>query len=229
MKAYWIKIALGALGIFVLGMVLISAGKHGVDHAREAIQNSALRLASADGPFMVDGRRLGNLSSLQLLPGENEGIPRIELAVRLDANVAQADLGDCILVVPENEKMGENGLQCMPSEAAGKVDLVEIGSVRIEPSGEVLPLEIPRAMLNGRDWADHFRRSPAGSHAASGFQLQADSSGAFMMIRDQHGKPVFQLNADSSGAFIQFRDSNGKELLRFHADSTGVKGNLQAN
>lgn len=226
MKAYWTKIALGALGIFVLGMVLISAGRHGVEHAREAIQNSTLRLASADGPFLVDGRRLGKLSGLQVLPGESEGIPRIELAVHLDPNVVQADLGDCVLVVPENQKLGENGLQCMASADAGQADLVQIGSVRIEPSGEVLSLEIPRSMLDGKDWAAHWRRSRVAPHPAAGFQLQADSSGAFMMIRDEHGKPVFQLNADSSGAFMQFRDSTGKEVFRFRADSTGVKGNI---
>jgi hypothetical protein len=56
--------------------------------------------------------------------------------------------------------------------------------------------------------------------------LAATAAGAFMLIRDEKGRPVFQLNADSTGAFIQIRDSNGKEVVRFRADSQGIKGRI---
>jgi len=97
-------------------------------------------------------------------------------------------------------------------------------------------LFVPESTMDHNNWLRllQSRRAPRAAAATAAphhpsVQLEADSSKAFLMIRDEHGKPVFQLNADSNGAFIQVRDSNGQEVVRFKADSSGVRGNIRAN
>jgi hypothetical protein len=234
MKAYWLRIAFGAVAIFAVGMVIMAFGRRGVGRMRQAIVNQSVNLGANGAPFRVQGRQIGRLSQVNVQPLTTQGFPHIELAVQLDPAVAAKELADCDLVVPADANQGPDteGLRCLDSAEAESGTFVEVGQVRLEPSGETLQLYVPQSMLDHKNWFRWFRDPPAprtpASHGAS-FQLQADSSKAFLMIRDEHGNPVFQLNADSDGAFIQVRDSNGQEVVRFKADSNGVKGNLRSN
>ena len=235
MKAYWLKIALGALGIFVVGMVIMGAGRRGVSKVREALVNQSISFGADGAPFRLMGRQLGTLSRVDLTPVARDGIPHIELSVKLDSDVSSADFADCALVVSEEgPRPNVDGLRCLDSSEAESGQFVEVGQVNLEPIGESLRLFVPESTMDHNNWLGLLRgaRAPrattSGSHHAS-VQLEADSSKAFLMIRDEHGKPVFQLNADSNGAFIQVRDSNGQEIVRFKADSSGVKGNIHAN
>ncbi|HEV8124737.1 MAG TPA: hypothetical protein VGP80_10860 [Gemmatimonadales bacterium] len=239
MKAYWLKIGFGALTIFGVGMVLMGFGRRGVSRVREAIAGQSISLGANGAPFRLMGRQLGTLSRINLTPVARDGIPHIELTVKLDPGVSDAELANCQLVVnEEGAASNTDGLRCLDAaeEASGK--FVEVGQVNLEPSGETLRLFVPQTTLDHNNWYPWFQgrsapratlapRAPSASHPL--VQLQADSNAAFLMIRDEHGKPVFQLNADSQGAFIQVRDSNGQEVLRFEANSKGVKGNIHSN
>lgn len=234
MKAYWLRIAFGALAIFVVGMVLMSVGRRSVSSVREAIANQSISFGADGAPFRLMGRQLGTLSRVNVTPVARTGIPHIELTVRLDSDVSASELADCLLVVTSEESQGSSSedLRCLDSSEATSGQFVEIGEVRLEPTGEILQLFVPRSMMEDKNWFRWFRDPPAPRAAAarhSSLQLQADSNKAFLMIRDEHGNPVFQLNADSEGAFIQVRDSNGQEIVRFRADSTGVQGNIRSN
>lgn len=236
MKGYWFKIGLGALGIFVVGMVLTSIGRRGVEHVREAIEQQSVSLSSADAPFRVHGVEMGRVNEIKVSPVADGGFPRMELGVRMNPGVSYADLSDCILVVGEDGQGEGEGMSCRDSSVVEDQGLVEIGIVRLLPNGEVVRLFAQRSDMERKNWFRWFRdapppSAPLTSSASTGasFQMNADSTGAFMMLRDGQGKPVFQMNADSTGAFIQVRDSNGEEILRFKADSTGVQGSLHAN
>lgn len=239
MKAYWFRIAFGAVAIFVVGMVIMGFGRRGVSRVREAIVNQSISLGAQGAPFRVDGRQFGLLSLVNLQPVTRDGFPHVSLTVRLDPDIASSELSrlkTCDLVASTDEAQisGSEGLRCLDASETGNGDLVEIGTVRLDPSGETLRLLVPQSTLDHNDWFHRFRggNTPAPRASSSNLpnvQLQADSGGAFLMIRDEHGKPVFQLNADSNGAFIQVRDSNGQEVVRFQADSKGVKGNIRSN
>ncbi|MEP7327541.1 MAG: hypothetical protein ABI836_16440 [Gemmatimonadota bacterium] len=243
MKAYWIKIAFGACAIFAVGMVIMGMGRRGVSRVREAIVNQSISLGAQGAPFRVDGRQFGLLSLVNLQPIAKGGLPHVNLTVRLDPDLESSELSrlktcDLVASTDEGRISDSEGLRCVAASEAANSDLVEVGTVRLDPSGETLRLFVPQSTLDHSNWFHRFQNHSAPAAAAApaapvasraNVQLQADSAGAFLMIRDEHGKPVFQLNADSNGAFIQVRDSNGQEVLRFQADAKGVKGNIHSN
>lgn len=234
MKKYWIRIALTALGIFFVGMMIVSAGRRGVDKVKELALQHTLRLSSGVAPFLVDTRRLGTLTEVQMDPDRSDRFPYINMTVELDPGIPTADLDSCILLASDMESIkSDRGLNC--AEGVSRDSLVQMGEVTFEPSGESVGLYIPASKLKEIPWFNHFNRdeTPERSEAPpanqGGLSLSANAAGAFMLIKDDKGRPVFQLNADSSGAFIQIRDSNGKEVVRFRADSQGVQGRAHSN
>ena len=230
MKRYWIRITLGALGIFALGMVVMAAGRRGVDKVRQIADQHTLRLTPEVAPFLVDLRRLGGLTEVEVDPDAGHDFPYINLEVQLDSNLASAGLDDCILMASDAESvLGQKGLRC--TREVSRDSLTEIGAVTFDPSGERVGLYVPTSELGDNSWFNRVTRrvGPAGSADGGSLNLQADAAGAFMLIKDDKGRPIFQLNADSQGAFIQIRDSNGKEVVRFRADSQGVVGRVDSH
>ena len=231
MKRYWTKIGLGALGIFVLGMVLVSWGRHGVDHIKEAVKRQSVRLSPDVASFAVNNIRLGSLTGIEFDPEKESGFPYIDLTVQLDSAADLSSLENCLLVASDAESLqGQKGLTCSPSTSS--TGMVEMGTVNFEPAGQSFPIFAPASAVSGKNWfvppAHGAHQAPSGVSANnSSVNFQANAAGAFMLIKDEKGRPVFQLNADSQGAFIQIRDSNGKEVMRIRADSQGLEG--QAN
>ena len=228
MKKYWTRIALTALAIFVVGMMVISAGRRGVDKVKQLALQHTLRLSSGVAPFLVDTLRLGTLTEVEMDPGRSEKFPFINMTVELDPSVPAADLGSCTLLASEMESLkSDRGLHC--AEGVSRDSLIQMGEVNFEPSGEMVALYVPAATVSRVSWFNHFNATEAPPVKEGGLSLQANGAGAFMLIKDDKGRPVFQLNADSSGAFIQIRDSNGREVVRFRADSQGVQGTAHSN
>ena len=62
MQRYWLRIALGALAVFVLGMTAISIYRNGRAKVEE-LANSAdpITIPLAILPFQVDGDRMGRI------------------------------------------------------------------------------------------------------------------------------------------------------------------------
>ena len=229
MKRYWIRITLGALGIFALGMVVVAAGRRGVDKVKQLATQHSLRLTPGVAPFLVDLRRLGTLTEVEVDPDHDGDFPFINLTVELDPDIAMAGLDDCLLVASDAEALrGEKGLRC--EQNVSRDSLVEMGAVTFEPSGEREGIYIPASEIGDNPWFSRVTRVGSSSDSEGGsFNLRANAAGAFMLIKDDKGRPIFQLNADSQGAFIQIRDSNGKEVVRFRADSQGVVGRALPN
>jgi hypothetical protein len=234
MKRYWIRIALTACGIFVLGMVVVSAARRGVDHVKQAIDQQSFSFIPGEAPFQVDSHRLGTLTRVEVDPDLSQRFPFINLTVALDSTASTAALGGCTLVA-DGESPNGAGLRCVAGLSPDS--LVQMGDVTFEPGGEVVAIFLPSNQLPEIPWF----RPAAGNHAAppapsesmslaamseSSLSLTATAAGALMLIKDDKGRPVFQLSADSQGAFIQIRDSNGKEVVRFRADSQGIKGRI---
>jgi hypothetical protein len=225
MKRYWLRITLGALGIFVLGMLVVSAGRRGVERVKQLASQHSLRLTPGVAPFLVDLRRLGTLTNVEVDHDNGKDFPSINLTVQLDPAIESADLGGCTLLASDAESLSDvNGLHC--AEGVSRDSLIEMGAVTFEPSGERESLYIPASEVGNNPWFNRVSRSGSLPPSEGSFNLQANAAGAFMLIKDDKGRPVFQLNADSQGAFIQIRDSNGKEIVRFRADSQGVVGRV---
>ena len=229
MKRYWLRIALGASCVFALGMVIVAAGREGVDHVKQLAMNQSVTLPGNMAPFQIDDRRLGSLTGIQTHTPEGRDFPLVNLTVQLDDPSAVGDLEDCVLVARGSDRYRpQSSLRCAPSDSMGD-SLVAMGTVTFQPGGEVIQIFVPAGELAGKNWFRSAEAAPAVNRVtqgAGGINIEADSNGAFMLIRDARGQPIFQLNADSTGAFIEINDSNGNKVVRFRAESQGVTGGV---
>jgi hypothetical protein len=222
MRRYWIRISLSALAIFVVGMLLVQAGKHGVAHVRELAMNHTLSLPERIAPFRVDSRQLGMLRTISVSPQEGQSFPRINLTVNADSEADLGSLDNCVLIARDADQLrSEGGLHCADQASSDQQNLREVGQVTFEPGGQEFSIFSPST-----DQDIELTRSSSAAHAEA-FNMRADAKGAFMEVRDKNGRPVFQLNADSLGASLTVRDSNGKELVRFRADSNAMRAHMQ--
>ncbi len=152
MRGYWIRIALGALAVFVVGMVGVWIARSGMGKVREVTEGSdPIRLPLAFIPFKLDGQRLGTLHQLTINRSTPKAFSGLDLVVDLNDSVTPQRFEGCLLGVRDLE--GGHGkvdvkhldFHChfSPSDTAGS-GLVPFGHVWLRQSGDSFPLLIPQ-------------------------------------------------------------------------------------
>jgi len=189
MRNYWIKIALGALGIFAGGMLLI-AGFRGVKHRVRATLDSTdpIPLPVAFIPFKFDGHSLGSLHRVLLTRTTPEQISGVELIVNLHDSVTPQHFKDCTLTVQDVKNINEKtSFTCVKGDTAGK-GLLPFGLVRFGDSPDTVPLLLPAEAVEGLKNM-HFRMDE------HGFSIK-DSSDSLKEVQDSI-QEVIEARADS--------------------------------
>lgn len=158
MRGYWIRMLLGAAGVFVLGMagwLLISGpGRHVVEVIDSAVSLS-IPLPFDLVPFKVDGDRLGSLKKLVIHRDSPKEVNWIELEAELNEAGRLAELADCRLSIDDFEDLDENSsFACNKELPRG---YVEFGEIRFRGSGESLLLWVPRDVAAELRHADRQR------------------------------------------------------------------------
>lgn len=235
MQRYWVRIALGALAIFTVGMALIALARNGIrqfDALAKSDRPIGIPLALL--PFRLDGDQLGTVRRLELLRSAPRKVTGIRLTVRLQDSSAVDDLRDCTLTVREPVAFGgRHGFSCATSADSASEQLERIGDIVIEPGGMVRAILAPAAQA--AEWRANLYDTAAAQAELAGLKaerladssaravtIRADSTHAVIDIRGDSAKPLVQLQADSHGAVLHVRNRAGKEILRMHADSTGA-------
>ncbi len=245
MRQYWLRISLGALVIFGVGMV----GVHVVREGRSKVHmlmNSAdpISLPLAFVPFRLAGDKLGSIKHLRIDRSAPDRLDSIQLTVQLDSGALASRLQDCRLGSTDARSIGpQTSFLCMSQADSARLDLVPFGTVRFEPSGEARPLLLPAAMV--REW--HGAVDSAVQAARVGAQSAAQQARAAVAqtqaLRVRHGNPAqvtvrgdsagvaiesrsdgsrFTFRADSSSAFLSIRDARGRDVVLLQADSSGA-------
>jgi len=221
MQRYWLKIALGAVAVFGLGMGVIALVSNSIHEVKSVVaSNRPIGIPLMILPFRLDGDQIGSIRRLELLrtsPGEVSGI---RLTVRLRDSVTSAQIPDCRLTIYERHALGgRHGFQCRESSDSAAEHLKQIGEVVFEPGGAVRAIFAP---------ADHV--APWGTYDTASVRAElarlqadglADSAGAVIEV-GRHAEQLVRIQADSHGASMRIRDRSGRNLVRLHADSTGA-------
>jgi hypothetical protein len=246
MKPLWTRIGLGAIGVFLLGMMGISLGREvkgaATDFVRGRLGGSASapaalasldRLGSLDPHafFRFEGAVVGDITRLEAQRVRANEMVGLDLVVDLTDRTVEGRLAGC-LIAPMAGHHGSGGFRCASADESG---LFEAGTIRFEPSGLERPLLLP-----ARDAASFHHGEPFRATAdLSGdvnvnvdgqegtLRLQADSKGAQLNVTDADGTALVRLVADEGGAFLRVRDRSGREVLRLEAGGAGV--NLEAS
>jgi hypothetical protein len=118
MRDYWIRIALGAVAIFVVGMIGVTLVRRGVSGVREVAEGTGpITLPIMFVPFKLDGQRLGTIHRVVVHRDAPKRVSSVQLEVKLSDSVLARGLEGCRLLANFDEQHG-----------SGKVE-VEAGSI----------------------------------------------------------------------------------------------------
>jgi hypothetical protein len=132
MRTYWLRIALGALGIFAIGMVIWTLGLKGKAKIKDMVESAdPITIPLALIPFSVDGQSLGTLRQVKIIRSEPEKVKAVNFRVRLADSVSDARLENCVLVVGGSLKNidAQHAFSCVPSGDTVGGDLAPVGEV----------------------------------------------------------------------------------------------------
>jgi hypothetical protein len=178
MRSYWLRILLGAFGIFCLGMIVISIFRHGRSRVESVIASSEpLSIPLPFVPFQVNGSKLGQLERLTVNRESPKKVSSIELQVKMDDSLVAKGLAGCRLAAniesdsakPGNVNVHMNRLDektfffCIKEDSG----YVEMGTATLTPGDVELPLLLPESL------ADHLRNGDWASDADSSDAIEA--------------------------------------------------------
>ena len=203
MRKLFIRIGLGAAGVFVVGMFLVSLGRQVKSAAASAIRDGGrVQVPLAFVPFHLDGLKVGNVKTVQVERIGPERHKRLNLVVNLKG-VDADQIGDCVITIGR----GHDGLfDCESATTADLDQLVQIGEIRFEPGGVTRPIMLDRSDADGWD-----------VESSGQVNIEAGEGSANIMIQGADGQAQVSIVADEQGASMKVRDESGKEVVKIEA------------
>jgi hypothetical protein len=105
MKNYWLRIVLGAVAIFCVGMIGVTLARHGIGRVRNVVEGTGpLSVPVAFIPFKLDGQKLGTVSKIVLQRTVPKHISSVELQIKLADSAVARGLGGCRLAANFSDK-----------------------------------------------------------------------------------------------------------------------------
>lgn len=147
MKNIWLKIGLGAGGIFAVGMVLVSLVKVGRSKIEDLVNSDSDIRIPLMGivPFQIADQRLGDLRRLTLMRDAPKHLTGVRVEVRLADSATIEGLKDCaFLTVNDPEQLNEHTRFACVADSAG---LSSFGTVEIEHRQGNEPTTLVRTLL----------------------------------------------------------------------------------
>lgn len=150
MTRYWIKIVLGAILIFAVGMAGWYGLRKGVSTVHTVFETAdPISIPLKFVTFRVDGAALGRLEQLKLLRAAPKSITSVEVTVRLDSAATAERLRGCTMRIDDVEHMDdETTFVCVTADNPGASGAFEpFGQVLVQGTDIVLPLLLPTAAV----------------------------------------------------------------------------------
>ena len=169
MRTYWLRILLGALAVFAIGMIVINLARRTKDRVTAVVTGTGpLSIPLPFVPFELEGSKLGRLERLVVNRNAPKKVSSVDLEVKLDDSLVVQGLAGCRLAAnleSDSVKPGDVNLRthriderafffCAKSDSG----LVEFGTVKLQPGDVTLPLLVPVSLadeLRAGNWGDH--------------------------------------------------------------------------
>jgi hypothetical protein len=176
MRNYWLRILLGALGIFAVGMIGVSLVRGAHRKIHSVVEGSGpISIPLGLIPFVLAGERLGNLDRVTLHRESPSRVSAIELEVDLSDSLLAQGLSGCRLAANFEGDSTDHGVnirvnrnhnnafQCVAEDSAPP-NLIEYGVAIFQPGDVEVPLLLPADLvteLQSLDFAHDSSRSGA--------------------------------------------------------------------
>ena len=155
MRNYWLKILLGAVGIFAIGMIGVSIVRGGMAKVHSVVEGDGpISIPLGLIPFVLAGERLGNLDRVTLHRDSPSHVRAVELAVNLSDSLFAQGLSGCRLAANFEGDSSDSGVNirvgrdnqgafhCVPQDSTPP-DLLEYGVAIFRPGDVEVPLLLP--------------------------------------------------------------------------------------
>jgi hypothetical protein len=237
MRSYWMRILLGALAIFSVGMIGVSLWRRGMLKVNEVVAGSGpISIPLPFVPFQLDGHKLGQVERLVVNRDAPKKVSSLDVEVKLDDSLVAQGLAGCRLaanVESDSSRPGDVNVHVNRLShkafffcATNDSSLVEFGTVTLKPGGVTVPLLIPQSM------ADDLRKGHWGNESDSAEALQeraeslsdraeaiADSVAELQSQRAESAPVIRSKLADSLRAEGRRRADSLRQALGGMADS----------
>ncbi len=176
MRNYWLKILLGAFGVFAVGMIGVTIVRSGIAKVNSVVEGSGpITIPLGLVPFVLAGERLGKLDRVTLERESPTHVSSVELSIDLTDSLLAQGLAGCRLVANlegdgqeqgVNIRVGREGTErnsfsCLPADSVPE-DLVEYGVAIFNPGEIEVPLLLPLELVTELQSLDFDHDSAAG-------------------------------------------------------------------
>ncbi|MFL5402049.1 MAG: hypothetical protein ACJ8BF_04455 [Gemmatimonadales bacterium] len=146
MRNYWLRILIGAVAIFSVGMVGVTLARQGVHRVRGVVEGSGpITVPVAFVPFKLDGEKIGTIRRIKINRLAPKTVSSVNILVDLADSVRWSRLEPCILVAEGFERLNsETTVTCgAPDDTVGE-DLAVVGDITVARGGHSFKLLMPR-------------------------------------------------------------------------------------
>ncbi|HTS87810.1 MAG TPA: hypothetical protein VMG41_04895 [Gemmatimonadales bacterium] len=148
MRNYWIKILVGAVAIFAVGMVIV-AGFRKVTVTLKSSDPIPIPLIGLV-PFRLDSARMGSVERVELLRSDPEHISGVRVLVSLDDSISPDRLRACRFELDNLEKLNDQTtFRCLQGNGETP-NLEPFGTVVVGAIHDTFPLLV--AAGTAREW-----------------------------------------------------------------------------
>jgi hypothetical protein len=207
MRNYWLRILVGALIIFAIGMLGVTLVRHGMVKVNDVVHGSGpISLPIAFIPFEIGGNKLGKLDRVVLERTAPKKISSVRVDVNLDDSLVAQGLSECKLAAnfdtsEEHSKgiriktgRGTQGtFRCLGTSPADS-PFVEFGQAVLHPGDVTLALYLPKDLVDelqtGNFLSDSSGTADSVSEAmeALGDSISAAQESTANSLREQHNR-----------------------------------------
>jgi hypothetical protein len=236
MRNYWLKILLGAFGVFALGMIGVTIVRSGIAKVNSVVEGDGpITIPLGLIPFALAGERLGKLDHVTLYRETPNKVSGVELTVDLADSLLAQGLSECRLVANiegDNQERGvnlrvgrerdeRNAFRCLPADST-LPDFVEYGVAILNPGEVEVPLLLPAELVTELQTLD-FRSDPPVGDSLGEIMVPTDSIAAQVereldstMVRRQPGE-------SRAAATKRFADSIRAEAMKRLAEQADTE------
>jgi hypothetical protein len=227
MRNYWLRIAFGALAVFVVGMIGVTLARQGVGRVRGVMEGTGpISLPIPFVAFKLDGQKLGTLERVVLLRDTPKQISSVELQIKLRDSVVARGLEGCRLAANFEASHGDHGVKVKADPLSSGVfscfhgrdsaaGLQEFGQAVFQPGGVTVPLLLPNDVVHDLKKGD--------------FGSDEDSAAAISQARADSIANAAESRADSITAAAEERASSIQARGERLADSLREEGERRAD
>jgi hypothetical protein len=191
MRNYWLKIVLGAFGIFAVGMIGVTIVRSGIAKVNSVVHSDEpITIPLGLVPFALAGERLGKLDHVTLYRESPNHVSAVELTVNLDDSLLAQGLSECRLVADiegderergvnlrvGNDSTDQNAFSCFTGDSTPP-DFEEYGTAIFNPGEVEVPLFLPVGLVTELQSLD-FDHDSMGIDSLGEITVPADSIAA---------------------------------------------------